>query len=83
MEAISKNSKNSKTFEPNRLLLNLSDKINLKRSNKHVASSNLILCYTWGNSCKTNKSKISTSTWNNKFELPDRSYSPSDIKDCL
>ena len=59
METISKNSKNSKTFDPNRLL-NLSDKINLKRTNKHVALSNLILCYTWRNSYKNNKSKIST-----------------------
>ena len=28
------NSENSKTSDPNRLLLNLSDKINLKRSDK-------------------------------------------------
>ena len=31
------NSKNSKTFNPHRLLLNLADKINLKRSDKYVA----------------------------------------------
>ena len=30
-------SENSKTTDPNRLLLNLSDKINLKRSDKYVA----------------------------------------------
>ena len=30
-------SKNSKTSDPHRLLLNLSDKINLKRSKKYVA----------------------------------------------
>ena len=30
------NSKNSKTSDPPRLLLNLSDKINLKRSDKYV-----------------------------------------------
>ena len=41
------NSENSKTFEPYRLLLNLSDKINLKRSNKYVALSNLSIYYTW------------------------------------
>ena len=34
-------SENSKTFDPHRLLLNLSDKINLKRSYKYVALSNL------------------------------------------
>ena len=35
------NSKVSKTSAPHRLLLNLSDKINLKRSNKYVVLSNL------------------------------------------
>ena len=35
------NSENSKTSDPHRLLLNLSDKINLKRSDKYVALSNL------------------------------------------
>ena len=30
-----------------RLLLNLSDKINLKRRNEYVASSNLSIFYTW------------------------------------
>ena len=37
------NSKNSKTSDPHRLLLNLIDKINLKRSDKYVAISNLRL----------------------------------------
>ena len=32
---------------------------------------------------KNNKFKISTSTWNDKFELPDGSYSLSDIQDYL
>ena len=31
------NSGNSKTTDPHRLLINLSDKINLKRSDKYVA----------------------------------------------
>ena len=35
------NSGNSKTSDPHRLLLNLSDKINLKRKDKCVALSNL------------------------------------------
>ena len=37
MDTIFINSKISKTSHPHRLLLNLSDKINLKRSNKYVA----------------------------------------------
>ena len=41
------NSGNSKTPDSYKLLLNLLDKINLKRSNKYVALSNLSICYTW------------------------------------
>ena len=77
-------SKKSKTSETYRLLLNLTDKINLKRSDKYVALSNLSMHYTWKSmktSCKNNKFKISTSTWNENFELPDGSYSASDIQD--
>ena len=32
-------------------------------------------------SYRNNKLKISASTWNEEFELPDRSYSISDIQD--
>ena len=78
------NSKNSRTSDPHRLLLNLTYKINLKRSNKYVALSNLNIYYTWKNikrSYKNNKFKISAPTWNEEFELPDGSYSVSDIQD--
>ena len=37
MDTIFMNSENSKTSNPHRLLLNLLDKINLKRSDKYVA----------------------------------------------
>ena len=77
------NSENSKTSNPLRLLLNLLDKINLKRSDKYVALSNLSIYYTWKNitkSCKNDKFKISALTWNEEFELPDGSYSVSDIQ---
>ena len=40
-------SENSKTSDPHRLLPNLSHKINLKRSDKCVALSNLRINYTW------------------------------------
>ena len=43
------NSEKSKTSYPHRLLLNLSDKINLKRSDKYVALSNRSTYYTWKN----------------------------------
>ena len=49
MDTIFINPENSKTSDPHRLLLNLSDKINLKRSDKYVALSNLSICYTWKN----------------------------------
>ena len=78
------NSKNSKTSNSHRLLLNLLDKINLKRSDKYVALSNLNIYYTWKNikwSYKNNKFKISAPTWNEEFQLRDRSYSVSDIQD--
>ena len=41
MDTVFMNSENSKTSNPYRLLLNLSDKINLKRSDKYIALSNL------------------------------------------
>ena len=43
------NLENSKTSDPCRLLLNLSDKVDLKRSDKYVALSNLGIYYTWKN----------------------------------
>ena len=42
MDTLFMNSENSKTSDPHRLLLHLPDKLNLKRSDKHLlASSNL------------------------------------------
>ena len=41
MDIMFMNSKNSKTSNRHRLLLNLPDKINLKRSDRYVAVSNL------------------------------------------
>ena len=49
MDTIFLNSENNKTSGPYRLLPNLSDKINLRRSDKYVALSNLSISYTWKN----------------------------------
>ena len=49
MSTIFMNSKNSKTSDPHRLLLKLTDKINLKRSDKYVALSSLSMYSTWKN----------------------------------
>ena len=80
------NSGNSKTPDPHILLLNLSSKINLKRTDKYVALSNLSIYCTWKNikrSYKNDKFKISATTRNEEFELPDGSYSVSDIQDSF
>ena len=40
------NSENSKTSDPHRLLLNLTDKIEMRRKDKYIALSNLSVYYT-------------------------------------
>ena len=78
------NSENSKTSDPHRLLLKLTDKIDLRRKDKYIALSNFSIYYTWKNikkSYKNNTFKISAPTWNE--ELPNGSYSISDIQDCF
>ena len=40
MNTIFMNSENSKTSDPHRLLLNLTDKIDLRRKDKYIALSN-------------------------------------------
>ena len=84
METIFMNTENSKTNEPHRFRLSLADKLNLKNPNKNIALGNLSIYYTWKNiksACNNNKFKISAPTWNDKFDLPDGSYSISDIQD--
>ena len=47
------NSKNSKISKPHVLILNLADKIDLRRRKKIIALSNLSTYYTWKNKKKT------------------------------
>ena len=78
------NSKNSKISDSHRLLLNVSDKLDLRRSGKYVALSNLSIYNTWKNIKKlhkNNKFKISAPIWNAEFELYDGLHSVSDIQD--
>ena len=78
------NSEISKTSDPHRILLNLTNKIDLRRNDEYIALSNLSIYYTWKNiqkSYKNNKFKILAPTWNEEFELPDGSYSISNIQD--
>ena len=77
-------SENSKICESHRFKLDLTDKLNLKNPKKNMALANLSICYTWKNiksKYSNNKSKISIQTWNDIFDLPDGSYSISDIQD--
>ena len=64
------NSENSKTSDPHRLSLNLTDKRDLRQKDKDIALSNLSIYYTWKNikrSYKNNKFKISALTWNKEL----------------
>ena len=84
MDPIFMNSENSKTSETHVLILNLTDKLDLRISEKSIALSNLSIYYPWINiksSYNDNEFKISTPTQNDKFNLPDGSHSVSDIQD--
>ena len=84
MDTIFMNSDNSKTSKPHVLILKLTNKLDLGIGEKIIALSNLSIYYTWRNikcSCNNNKFKISAPTWNDKFDLPDGSFSVSDIQD--
>ena len=65
-------------------ILDLTDKLNLKNPKKDMALANLSIYYTWKNiktEYSNNKFRISASTWNETFDLPDVSYSIADIQD--
>ena len=62
MNTIFMSSENSKTSDPHRLLLNLTDKIDLRRKDKYIALSNLSIYYT-------NNTNIKLSYKNNKFKI--------------
>ena len=49
MDTIFMNSENSRTPKYHLLLLNFTDKLNLRRVQKSVALSNLSIYYTWKN----------------------------------
>ena len=68
-----------------KLIYLFTDKFNLKTpNNKNIGLINLSIYYTCKNiksAYDNNKFKISASTWNNTFDLPDGYYSISDIQD--
>ena len=76
------NSKNIKTSNPQNILLSLTDKIQLNEKRSiccFIKPQHLLYVKKMKKSFKNKKFKISTPTWNEKFELPDTSYSVSDI----
>ena len=78
------NSENSKTPKPHVLILKLANKLDSRFGEKVIALSDLSIYCEWKNiesSYNNNKFKISAPTWNDEFELPDGSYSISDIQD--
>ena len=84
MDTIFMNSENSKMSKLHVLILELTNKIDLRIGDNIIALSNFSIYYTWKNlksSYNNNKFKISASTWNDKFESPDGLYSVSDIQD--
>ena len=76
MNTIFMNSENSRTSEYHVLVLQVADKLDLRRGQKSVAlfTKNIKSLY------ENNKFKISAPTWSDEFELPDGSYSISDIQ---
>ena len=71
MDAIFLNSKISKTFT-------------IFKGENRTSLSNVSIYYTWKNIkslYNNNKVKISAPTWDDKFELPDGSYSVPDVQD--
>ena len=78
------NTENSKTNESHKFRLTLADKLNLKDPNKNMASANVSIYYAWKNiksAYNNNKFKLSASAWDDEFDLPDGSYSISNIQD--
>ena len=62
MDTIFMNSENSKTSEPQVLILKLTNKLGLIVGEKTIALSNLSIYFTWEN--------IKNSYNNNKFKIP-------------
>ena len=74
------NTENSKTSQPDKFVLHVSQRLDLRSSNKRIALQNMSIYYTWKNirqqqKNKNNKLKTIAPAWNDEFELPDGSYS--------
>ena len=81
MDTIFMNSENSKTSKPHVLILKLINKLDLRIGKKTIKFQHLLHGENTKRLYNNNKFKISAPTWDDRFELPDRSYSVSDIRD--
>ena len=86
MEMVFMNTENGKTNEPREPAFNLSQRLDLRSLNKHVALQNLSVYCTWKNisqQYKNNELKIIAPTCRDEFELSGGSYSVSHIQDYI
>ena len=60
METIFMNTENSKTNQPRKFVLNLSQRLGVRSSDKHVTLQNLPIYYTWKNIRRQYKNKLSS-----------------------
>ena len=59
------------------------NKRDIKNPNKNIVLANLSICYRWEDiksAYNNNKFKIFASSWNDEFDLPDRSYCIADLQ---
>ena len=79
------NTENNKKNESNKFIYQFTGKRNLKlQNNKNIVLDNLSIYHTWKNiksEHNNNKFNIPALTWNGTFDLPDGSFSISDIQD--
>ena len=86
MDTIFMNTENSKTLKSYILILKPNEKLDLRMGEKVIALSDLSIYYTRKNIkslYNNNKFKISAPTWKDKFELPHRLCSVSNIQGCF
>ena len=86
MEAIFMNTEKSKTNEPHKFVLNFSQTLDLRSSDKSLLFKIYLFISRVKNIRKqytNNKLKMIAPTWKDEYELPNGSYSVSDIQDYI
>ena len=84
METMFMNTENSRINKSDKFHYYFIDKLSIKDPNKNIALVNLSIYYTRKtikSAHDNSKFKISVPTWNDEFDLYDRSHFVSDIQD--